>query len=213
MMTTQSNTVQTASNLEETPSSSSSSTRQLDILKAALNCFIHQGIEATTIEMIREQSGASVGSIYHHFGNKEKIAAALYKEGLRQFSRQLHQSLKNATNLENAIRRIIQSNIDWIVTQPDWARFVFRHRRVLKDADQERAFREEITSSHRIFLSQLEALPDFKRLRVLPKAMYLPVLIGPVHTYARQWLDDQTLPSPHDLGEDFMQIALKSLLD
>lgn len=213
MMTTQSNTAQTASHLEETPRSSSSSTRQLDILKAALNCFIHQGIEATTIEMIREQSGASVGSIYHHFGNKEKIAAALYKEGLRQFSRQLQQSLKNATNLEDAIRRIIQSNIDWIVTQPDWARFVFRHRRVLKDADQEHAFREEITSSHRVFLSQLEVLPDFKRLRVLPQAMYLPVLIGPAHTYARQWLDDQTLPSPHDLNEEFVQIALKSLLN
>ncbi len=213
MITTQSNTAQNASNLEETPSSSSSSTRQLDILKAALNCFIHQGIEATTIDMIREQSGASVGSIYHHFGNKEKIAAALYKEGLRQFSRQLQQSLKKATDIEGAIRSIIQANIDWIVTEPDWARFVFRHRRVLKDADQERAFREEITNSHHVFLSQLEALPDFKRLRVLPQAMYLPVLIGPVHTYAKQWLDDPTLPPLHELSEDFIQIALKSLLD
>ncbi|MGA4603385.1 helix-turn-helix domain-containing protein, partial [Ectopseudomonas hydrolytica] len=31
----------------------------------------------TTIEMIRDRSGASIGSLYHHFGNKERIIAAL----------------------------------------------------------------------------------------------------------------------------------------
>jgi len=205
MMTTQS--------VENQPSSKKFNSRQLDILQAALHCFIDNGIEATTIEMIREQSGASVGSIYHHFGNKEKIAAALYKEGLRQFSAQLQQSLREVTSIEAAIRCIIQTNIDWIVANPDWARFVFRHRRVLKDAEQELHFREETAFTHQALFTQLKALPDFKRLRVLPESMYLPVLIGPIHTYARQWLDGLTPLALNELTENFILIAVKSLLD
>ena len=39
---------------------------------------------ATTIfEDVRMRSGASVGSIYHHFGSKEGIAGALYLAGMR----------------------------------------------------------------------------------------------------------------------------------
>lgn len=48
--------------------------RRATILKAALGCFIGQGVEATTIDDIRRASGSSIGSLYHHFGNKEGIA-------------------------------------------------------------------------------------------------------------------------------------------
>jgi AcrR family transcriptional regulator len=203
----------TSQSIENQPRTKSSNTRPLEILKAAMHCFIRNGVEATTIEMIREQSGASVGSIYHHFGNKEMIAAALYKEGLRQFSRQLQKDLKDIASIEDAIRCIIQSNIDWIIANPDWARFVFRHRRVLKNAEQELTFREETAQTQRILITQLKALPDFKRLRALPESMYLPVLIGPVHLYARQWLDGINVLPLNELAEDFIQIALKGLLD
>src|SRR6185437_69197 len=121
---------------------SKSSTRQVTILQAALHCFITFGVEATTIDMIREQSGASVGSLYHHFGNKEGIAAALYKERLRQFSLELQTALKGVTTADSVIRCTIQANIDWIVENQDWARFIFYHRKVLKAAGQEVAFRE-----------------------------------------------------------------------
>ena len=54
------------------------SSRKQEILQAALACFTEFGVEATTIEMIRDRSGASIGSVYHHFGNRERIIAALY---------------------------------------------------------------------------------------------------------------------------------------
>jgi len=48
------------------------------ILLDALDCFLEQGIETTSIEMIRAKSESSVGAIYHHFKNKEGIVAALF---------------------------------------------------------------------------------------------------------------------------------------
>ncbi|MFY1373430.1 TetR/AcrR family transcriptional regulator, partial [Acinetobacter baumannii] len=52
------------------------------ILLDALDCFLEQGIETTSIEMIRAKSESSVGAIYHHFKNKEGIVAALFFSAL-----------------------------------------------------------------------------------------------------------------------------------
>src|SRR5690606_40394411 len=48
------------------------------ILRAALDCFNTQGIEATTIEMIRLACDTSVVAIYHQYTNKEGRVAALF---------------------------------------------------------------------------------------------------------------------------------------
>lgn len=49
-----------------------------DILLAALACFNEHGLEPTTIEMVRLRCNTSVGNLYHHFGNKEGLVAALF---------------------------------------------------------------------------------------------------------------------------------------
>ena len=56
-------------------------TRRKAILQAALKSFSTKGFTETTMEDIRRLSGASTGSIYHHFENKEMLAQALYLEG------------------------------------------------------------------------------------------------------------------------------------
>lgn len=50
---------------------SDTSTRK--VLKAALSLFARQGFRATTMRQIARRSGLSVGNLYHHFGNKERI--------------------------------------------------------------------------------------------------------------------------------------------
>ena len=45
--------------------------RRTEILDAALRCFDRRGVTATTIEDIRAESGASIGSIYHQFTSKD----------------------------------------------------------------------------------------------------------------------------------------------
>jgi AcrR family transcriptional regulator len=76
---------QTARQLQQPPSSPRNDRRRADILAAALECFTRSGYEATRIEDIRSRSGASIGSIYHHFGSKERIAAVLHVEAIRAY--------------------------------------------------------------------------------------------------------------------------------
>lgn len=47
------------------------------ILKAALELFSHRGYGATSMRDIAERAGASIGSVYHQFAEKEEIFRTL----------------------------------------------------------------------------------------------------------------------------------------
>ena len=48
------------------------------LLASALACFDEHGLTGMTIEQIRRQANSSIGSLYHHFGNREGLIAALF---------------------------------------------------------------------------------------------------------------------------------------
>ena len=52
------------------------------ILNAALRLFTGRGYFNTSVQDIAHGSGASIGSIYHHFKDKEGVARALYRREL-----------------------------------------------------------------------------------------------------------------------------------
>ncbi|MEM9566229.1 MAG: TetR/AcrR family transcriptional regulator [Actinomycetota bacterium] len=57
---------------------------QTALLDAAEALFADKGVEATTVAEIAERAGSSVGSFYHHFGDKETIQFALFDRFVNQ---------------------------------------------------------------------------------------------------------------------------------
>lgn len=51
---------------------------QEQVLSSAIHLFTRQGYFNTSVPDIVRESGVSTGSIYHHFGDKEGIARALF---------------------------------------------------------------------------------------------------------------------------------------
>ena len=90
------------------------------ILGQALDCFNAQGIEATTIEMIRVACETSVGAIYHHFGNKE----GLYRDALEAVYAQLREkeralSLADMAPAE-AMAALVGFSFDYLSEHPEF---------------------------------------------------------------------------------------------
>lgn len=54
------------------------------IVEGAERALVTHGMEHTTIQKIAETAGVSVGSLYHHFSNKEEILVELFE---REFTR------------------------------------------------------------------------------------------------------------------------------
>ena len=63
------------------PATATKSTRNVRerVLETAIHLFTQEGYFNTSVPDIVRESGVSTGSIYHHFGDKEGIAKALFE--------------------------------------------------------------------------------------------------------------------------------------
>lgn len=102
--------------------------RRRAILDAALRCFGEHGYSRTQIQEVRRLSGASTGSIYHHFGDKEGLAAALYADGLERYQEAVLSCLEGAETAEAAVRGVVVEHFAWVRRNPDLARFLGSRR-------------------------------------------------------------------------------------
>lgn len=156
---------------------------------AALDCFTRLGFAATTMEDIRARSGASTGSLYHHFGGKEDLAAALYVEALRDYQAGFLRALVPRVSPRRAVRAMVDHHLRWVREHPDWARYLLDMGR---QAELVAATREQVEAMNRDFsagvLRWLE--PHFVRgeLRRLSPVLLYAIVLGPAQYLARQWL-------------------------
>ena len=95
-------------------------------MAAALDCFTVKGFSETSMADIQERSSASMGSIYHHFESKERLAAALYLEGLRGVHGAIRGVLAGTEQAEEGIKALVQAYIDWFVQHPDLGHYLFQ---------------------------------------------------------------------------------------
>src|SRR5258708_14203318 len=95
------------------------------ILDAALACFASKGFAETTMEDIRKLSGASTGSIYHHFSNKELLARALYLEGRSSLNAALSASL-TANSLREGIEALVYAYLGGFEQHADLGQYLLQ---------------------------------------------------------------------------------------
>lgn len=164
--------------------------RRTRILDAALDAFSERGYEATTIADVRERSGASVGSIYHHFGDKEGIAAMVYVDALRDYQSGVRAVLSRTPDAERAIRRLVAQHLEWVEANPNRAAFLLERREpevAAASAAEVRALNHEVLAAVREWLRpHLEA----GVIRRMPLELFYVIVLGPSQEYARHWLRD-----------------------
>jgi AcrR family transcriptional regulator len=54
------------------------------ILDAARELVLERGVQHATVSAISEESGAPVGSLYHHFGSRDDLVAELWVRAVRR---------------------------------------------------------------------------------------------------------------------------------
>ncbi len=172
---------------------SHSSPRRDAILAAALRCFVRNGYTATTIEDIRRASGASVGSLYHHFGGKDRIAAALYVEGLASYQAAFLAALDEHDDARAGVEALVRHHLRWVRAQPDLARFLLamRETEVLAAADGDvRGLNRAFFAAVREWFAQHPELPD------RPPDLLEALLLGPAQEFSRHWLSGRSTTPP-----------------
>jgi AcrR family transcriptional regulator len=74
---------------------------QQRILDAATDVFKTRGFSAATMADIVGYSGASIGSIYHHFGGKKELFFAIYERLTADVERRIEEAAGQASGLDS----------------------------------------------------------------------------------------------------------------
>lgn len=166
--------------------------RRDEILEAALAAFVEHGVAGTSIEEIRRRSGASVGSIYHHFGGKDGLAGALYLDGLGSYQQGFLAALATASSTRAGVEGGVRHHLEWVATHPELARFLLLGR----DASVIVATARPLRELNRRFFSAVRRWSEPRiaagELRDLSPDLETALWIGPAQELSRHWLAGRT---------------------
>lgn len=181
------------------------------ILLDALSCFLENGIETTSIEMIRSKSDSSVGAIYHHFKNKEGIVATLFFAALDDQAALRDEYLEGTKSPQEVLYAFIHSYVDWVSGQPDFAKFLISARfSVMQGEDQERLVQKNKLRNQKIF-SEISNYAEAEFLKSIPHELLLSLVIGSTENYSRAWLSKRVQSDPKVYKDILAKAAWDSL--
>jgi AcrR family transcriptional regulator len=184
--------------------------RREAILEAARTCFEEHGYAATTIELIAARSGASNGSIYHHFGAKDGILAALYFDAVASYQDELLALLRaHADDAEGGIRGAVVHHLAWVEAHPHETRTLFEHRQALERTPRAGELRALNQPALREMRAWLRRHVDAGVVRDLGRAA-APVWFGPAQLVARDWIAGRLRGRPGALADALADAAWRS---
>lgn len=191
-------------------------TRRQAILKAALKSFSTKGFTETTMEDIKKLSGASTGSIYHHFENKEMLAQALYLEGRSDLNASLLAAITDKPP-RKGIKDLIYAFVDWFEQHPDLGQFVMQagsteylgsYVKVVQQKIQLALPRENLPEQ---FFEWISPFIEDGTITRLPINLYVPLALGPSREYVRRWLRTRLSAEIKEAREPLAAAAWKVL--
>ena len=83
-------------------------TRRREIIEAARACFLRAGFHRTTTDEICREANITPGGLYHYFGSKEELIAAVIDQSAQSAVDRMRELIADAINAESAFRQVSQ---------------------------------------------------------------------------------------------------------
>ena len=81
-------------------------TRRREIIDAARACFLRAGFHRTTTDEICREANITPGGLYHYFGSKEELIAAVIDRSAQTAVERMRESISTSLNAESAFRQV-----------------------------------------------------------------------------------------------------------
>jgi AcrR family transcriptional regulator len=179
------------------------------VLASALACFARVGVEGTTLDEIRRESGASIGAIYHHFADKQQLAAAVYVDGNYRYQQAFVAELRSRPGAEEGVRAIVSFHLRWCASNRELARYLLTQRAAAGPVDA------GLAEHNRAFFAEVRTWwgphAHYGALRDLDLDLVYALWLGPSQEYCRQWLAGRARRVPPAVARELADAAWRSL--
>ena len=183
------------------------------VLRHALALFNANGVEATTIDDLKRASGQSVGTIYHHFKNKEGVVGALFFVAFDDQSRAIAERIEGLADGRAVVDALIQAYTAWITAQAECARFVFLARETVAQGPYADDLHRRLLDRYRPIDEALARDAEAGRILPLPADLIPSLVLGAAEFYARGWPAGRRQAPPASHARQFALSAWRSLTE
>ncbi|MDD2942016.1 MAG: TetR/AcrR family transcriptional regulator [bacterium] len=173
------------------------------ILAAALDLFVEQGYFNTNVPDISKKSRCSVGSIYHHFLNKEEIAQNIHKMGLDKFREEVSSAVDSipSDNTELFIKKLVIAFMSFPERDPIVSRYLWlsRHNEFLSAGTQ----RPTSVGFDKLGRKMTKVIKKAVRSGIIPELpaeLIWSSIFGMPVSYIRDWLDGFSKSRPSEVA-------------
>jgi AcrR family transcriptional regulator len=95
------------------------------IERAAIEVFSGNDFHRANIRLVASKAGVSLGTIYKHYGDKEKLVFTIIDNFLTELADRMIDHLKGMEDLKEKIRKIFWVQLDYYERHPDFGRILF----------------------------------------------------------------------------------------
>ncbi|MFI0420342.1 TetR/AcrR family transcriptional regulator [Spongiactinospora gelatinilytica] len=170
------------------------------IIDGALRRFSQDGVSATTLASLREESGVSVGSFYHHFASKEHVYGVLYAEIQTMYQEAFLAELTRHEEARAGIEAIVAFHMAWCGEYPERARVLISER----PPRREEPGGAEVGEARRAFFRKVSEWwrPHMRAglLQPVPTTMCYVLWLGPAQEICRLWFAGAHQPTPEEIA-------------
>ncbi|HEY9312651.1 TetR/AcrR family transcriptional regulator [Williamsia sp.] len=164
------------------PAASRGTDARQRLLRAARRRFAADGPLSPTLDEVRREAEVSVGALYHHFPDKQALAAAVFAQLIGEYQQGfLHKVIKQST-AEGGIRAGVKYHLRWIVENKAEASLLLG----------DRIDSPELQDANREFL---RAVADWWRphhaygvVGPMKTGITAALWLGPAQEYSRYWI-------------------------
>ena len=117
--------------------------RRDSILRAAVPLLARSGFTAVSMADIGTEVGIAASAIYWHFASKQALLAAVFDECLERLLQAQDEAVRHSNGSEDALRRLVDQHVDFVVTERALARVYYRESVHLPLEDQDRLRRKQ----------------------------------------------------------------------
>lgn len=158
------------------------------VLDSALACFAEQRDYDPTIQELAARAEVSVGSIYHHFGSRDRIDYELYCRAMESLLLACQGALGGHRAARTGVQAMVRAYLTWVAENPQAAQFIYaagQTKAIDRWRDELAGFKQRLVAPIFAWATPFIESGDIVSL---PPAFYEVLIIGPAAEFSRRWL-------------------------
>ncbi|MER5552193.1 TetR/AcrR family transcriptional regulator [Streptomyces sp. NPDC002793] len=158
------------------------------LLEAALRVFVTSGEQGLTVNAVIQESGVSLGSLYHHFGSLDGLIGALSHRWLDRLLGELAKALQGADTARAGIAAAVRAYLAFVQEHRGPALLLHSPLADRKGMARGREVRDAQEARVSGVALWIQLHTDSGELAALPLPLIESLVLGPVVAVARRSL-------------------------